>query len=365
MLPDPEKSARVRALLDHAGLAALVLRRPGNVAWAGEGGRTHIEITPEVGVASVVLTRAGATVVTAVNEVERLRAEEITGPSWGWEVVGWDADSAAATLAVAARDGAGGTVGSDGPLPGTRDVGADVEAARRALVPADVERYRALGADAAVALTAACAALEPVDTEHECAAKVARRLVRRGIDPIVLLVAGAQRLPAHRHPLPTSAPLGPLVMVVVCARRDGLVANLTRYVAFGAPSADVRERYGRLLQVEAAYLDALRPGTPVRDVLAAGRQAYAEHGFPADESRRHHQGGPCGFASRDHLATDACDEAVEAEQAFAWNPSAPEVKVEDTVLVRGGTRGIEVLTVDPAWPTLDVGGRARPDLWVR
>ena len=24
--------------------------------------------------------------------------------------------------------------------------------------------------------------------------------------------------------------------------------------------------------------------------------------------------------------------------------------------------GIEVLTVDPAWPTLDVGGRSRPDL---
>jgi len=363
MLPDPEKSARVRRLLDAAGLDSLVLRRPGNAAWASEGGRTHIEATPDAGVASLVLTWDTATVVTPSLEVERLRAEEIRGPQWRWEVVGWDADLAAETLRVARA--AGERIGSDGGLAGARDVADGVEAARRALVPADVERYRALGAEAALAMSEGCAALQPTDTEHEAAARVADRLVRRGIDPIVLLVAGGGRLPVHRHPLPTAAPVGELVMVVVCGRRSGLVANLTRYVAFGGVPDDVRERYARLLHVEAAYLDALRPGVAVREVLEAGRRAYAEHGFDADEWRRHHQGGPCGFASRDHTATDDCDEPVEAEQAFAWNPSAPVVKVEDTVLVHGDGTGPEVLTVDPAWPVVEVAGRARPDLWVR
>ena len=49
---------------------------------------------------------------------------------------------------------------------------------------------------------------------------------------------------------------------------------------------------------------------------------------------------------------------MQVDQAFAWNPTAPGAKVEDTVLVRAD--GIEVLTVDPRWPTTSVGGLDRP-----
>src|SRR5919202_875463 len=69
-----EKRRRVLELLDREGLDALVLRRPGNVAWYSGGGRTHIVATPEVGVADVVITRDGDEVVTAVNEASRLEA---------------------------------------------------------------------------------------------------------------------------------------------------------------------------------------------------------------------------------------------------------------------------------------------------
>ncbi|MGR0321235.1 hypothetical protein [Agromyces sp. ZXT2-3] len=49
---------------------------------------------------------------------------------------------------------------------------------------------------------------------------------------------------------------------------------------------------------------------------------------------------------------------VQPGQAFAWNPTAPGAKVEDTVLV--GPGGVEVLTVDPRWPAVRVAGRDRP-----
>ena len=49
---------------------------------------------------------------------------------------------------------------------------------------------------------------------------------------------------------------------------------------------------------------------------------------------------------------------MQVDQAFAWNPTAPGAKVEDTVLVRAD--GIEVLTVDPRWPTTRVAGLDRP-----
>jgi hypothetical protein len=54
---------------------------------------------------------------------------------------------------------------------------------------------------------------------------------------------------------------------------------------------------------------------------------------------------------------------VRVGQAFAWNPWAPGAKVEDTCLLT--TSGLDMLTVDPGWPTVTVGGRARPEVLVR
>jgi hypothetical protein len=54
---------------------------------------------------------------------------------------------------------------------------------------------------------------------------------------------------------------------------------------------------------------------------------------------------------------------IESNTALAWNPSLPGSKIEDTVVTSEG--GIEILTADPAWPTVSVAGRPRPDLLVR
>lgn len=336
---------RAVALLDANDLDALVLHRPGNVAWYSGGGRTHILATPDAGVAALVVTRDGVEVVTAVNEAPRLQAEELASLDATWRVLPWDTDLAAALPA-------GPRTGTDGPLRDAVDMTAQIEAARRALFPSEVERYRAVARTAAQALTAAAAIVRPEMSEHAAAALVSGALLSRGLDPVVLLVAGESRVRVHRHPLPTAAPVGRLVMLVACARGGGLIANLTRYVSFGVATPE----YDRLLAVERAFLDATVPGARVGDVLATGAAAYGKNGFAADEANRHHQGGPTGYETRDHLATERCDEPVEAMQAFAWNPSVPGLKVEDTVLAT--PTGIEVLTADPEWPAR----HGRPDV---
>ena len=346
-----EKRARVRALLDAQDLDALVLRQPGNVAWYSGGGRTHMLLTQEVGVAAVVITRDRDEVVTAVNEAARLESEELGGLEAEFRVLPWNADLAAALPR-------GSRVGADGGLDGARDVSAAVEAARRTLVRDEVTRYEGLGRDTAAALTLAARSLDPAQTEFAAAARVAAALVERGADPIVLLVAGEERLPRHRHPLPTGAPLGRLAMVVVCARRHGLIANATRFVAFGGLSPELRDAYERLLAVDAAFNAATVPGARVGDVFARGAAAYAEHGFDAHEWRLHHQGGPTGYAARDYVADADSAPSVEAGQAFAWNPSVPSLKSEDTIVATAD--GPRILTSDPEWPTADVGGLHRP-----
>lgn len=351
-----EKLRRTRALLD-TDVDAVVLRTPGSVAWLSGGGRTHIDSTAAAGVAAVVVRAEGVTVVTAVNEADRLAREELGGlGDAAWTVLPWEEDLTTALPA-------GSRVGTDLPYRDCRDLAGPLEAARRSLTVAEADRYRALGADAAVALTDACLQLSPDQTEHQAAVAVGAALLARGADPIVLLVAGGQRLPDHRHPLPTGAPLGDLVMVVACARRHGLVASLTRLVSFRPLAAEVSERYDRLLRVDTGYNAATRTGAVVGEVFLAGAGGYARAGFDPEEWHLHHQGGPTGYAAREWLATAASDSMVEERQPFAWNPSVAGLKCEDTVLAHAGPP--EVLTVDPRWPTTLVDGLARPLILVR
>jgi Xaa-Pro aminopeptidase len=346
-----QKRRRLHGVMDAEGLDAIVLRRPGNAAWYSGGGRTHILAVQEAGVAAIVVRRDGDEVVTGVNEAPRLEAEELAALGARFTVLPWNGDVDSALPG-------GERTGVDGSLPGRRDVSAAVEAARRALTEPELERFRALGRDAAEVMTDVCYAVEPSDTELDAAAILAGALVERGIDPVVLLVAGEQRVPAYRHPLPTTAPLGGLVMLVACARRAGLIASLTRFVAFGPVRPELADSHARLLSVDVAFNAATRPGARVGDVFGAGRSAYAEHGFDADEWRLHHQGGPTGYEPRDYVADDSSDALVEDAQAFAWNPSVRSLKSEDTIVARAD--GPEILTVDPRWPTSEVDGLARP-----
>ena len=347
------KAQRLRGLMDAQELDTVLLRSPGGAAWWSCGGATHIVATPEVGVATLVVTRDGdalrTTVVTAVIEAPRLRAEELAGIEAQWQVLPW-ATPVESVLPTGPR------VGTDVPLAGCRDVGAELARLRWSLLPPEVDRVRALGGEAASALTQACSTLAPSDTEWHAAAVADAALRERGIDPVVLLVAGGDRLPVHRHPLPTGGPLGGLAMLVACGRRAGLIVSLTRFV--GTPSAEGADAFERILRVDAAVNAATRPGRQVREVFADLQAAYVAQGFADDEWTRHHQGGPAGYAPRDFLGDPTRTEVVEPSQLFAWNPSAPGVKSEDTVLATDS--GPEVVTVDPAWPSREVDGLLRP-----
>lgn len=347
-----EKHRRVVEILDRRRLDALVLRTPANVAWYSGGGRTHVVATPDVGVADLILRRESVEIVTAINESERLIEEELGHLDATLRVVGWDDDRTAVLPA-------GGDVGSDSPLDMACDVAADLVSARAHLTDPERDRYRQLGRDAARAMTDALTAARPADTELELSARLAAALQTAGIDPVVLLVAGEERLRRHRHPLPTSANLLGCAMAVVCARRHGLIASLTRMVAF-EPNDARDDAYRRLLDVDVAFNTATVAGRRIGEVFTTGSETYGERGFRQDEWRYHHQGGPTGYAPRDDLATATSTGVVIAGQAFAWNPSAPGLKVEDTILAT--ERGPEILTVDDRWPTTDVAGLPRPGI---
>ena len=353
------KLGLIRAALAAHGLAGVRLRGVDWFAWATGGGSNVVILTTESGVAEILVTEEGAWVLTDSIEAERLRAEEVPA-----ELVVWSApwNAPAERQAFVDEQIAGARLASDRPKAAEVALPAELVAAKRRLLAAELERYRALGADAARAMTDVLARARPEWTERRLAGEGAAAPWARGIHPTLTLVAGERRLPIYRHATAGPEPLGARAMLVFCGRRHGLYANLTRFVYFRPPSDQERRLAEDVARVESAAWASSAPGATLGAVYAAIVDAYADLGHPRAELA-HHQGGTTGYLSRELVALPALEVTIDADTALAWNPSLPGAKIEDTVVTTA--RGLEILTVDPAWPTVTVDGRARPDLLVR
>jgi Xaa-Pro aminopeptidase len=339
------KRQRVLDILAAAGRDSLLLTTNTALAWYLDGSRVHISLAGDP-IAAVLVDRDGDHLVTFSNEAARIAAEELPG---GVELhsVPWHGQLHAA----AAMLSPGGN-----PLA-EAEVTAELRAARQQFLPGESARYARLCAETAAALTDVLSEARPETTEFGVASSLAARIVGMGAEPLVLLCSGAGRS-EFRHPLPTHSPIGRRAMAVVCARRNGLVANVTRWVRFDAGTPGELDAEARIAAVEADIFDATVPGARLDGVFAEIREAYGRHGFGAGQWTLHHQGGPAGYAGRDPRASPAADDAVVLNQTFTWNPSGPGVKIEDTVQLTES--GIAVLSVDPRWPAALVNGIQRP-----
>jgi antitoxin VapB len=346
-----EKQSRLAAFMDENNWSAVLLSRHENIAWA-TAGRVEARVGPgETAVCSLLLTRAGKRYYIAPeNEAPRLAAEEF--PGLGFEPIlypwtGGDVDELAHQLA-------GPEIGADIAEPGFYP--ARFTALRAPLLAPEIDRYRSLAAAVAASTTRVLKTLQPGITEDEMAARVAAELYAQHITPTVILMATDDRILRFKHAVPRGGVLKKYGMLNLCARRQGMVISITRFVHFGAMPADLAANFQRAAAVNAKLLHATRAGASSADLYAVAAQGYAAAGFP-DEISKHHQGGACGYQERDWVATPDSTERVAASQGFAWNPSLQGAKAEDTALLHNGA--IEILTATPELPVIEteVGGQ--------
>lgn len=353
----------VRDWLDVHDRLAVLFASQANFAWMTAGGHSHVSVGEAGGVASVLVTRDEAYLLTTNIELGRLLDEEagglpVTGVEWPWHESA-RADSVVAELCDASRSV------SDIGIHGLAPAPPDLTELRFTLLPPEVQRYRYLGRDAAAAVEAACRATSPGDSELEVAGRVANESLRRNILPLVDLVAADSRIARYRHPLPTVNRVNRAMLVALTGRRHGLHASLTRMVSFGPPDGELAARHAAVSRVDARVNLESRPGSSLADVLLCGLDQYASEGF-ADQWKLHHQGGLTGYAGREVFATPSARHRLRGNQVMAWNPSITSVKSEDTVLVTES--GLEVLTRTEDWPQqrveLPQGAMDRPSLGV-
>ncbi|MFC0250662.1 M24 family metallopeptidase [Massilia consociata] len=353
-----DKLAFLRAHLAAASAGAVRLRGTDWFAWITAGGSSAVLHTTDAGVAEVLVTPEEACILTDAIEAERLRAEEIPD-GFTFHAEPWTEPelreryvlNAAAGRSVLSDRPVAGTQYSEQPLPNT------LRQRRMVLGANERERYRALGREASEAMGEVLRRARPDWTEYQLAGAGAEALWRRGIHPALVLAAGERRLAAWRHPVPTNEPIGSRAMLVFCARRHGLYANLTRFVSFGPAPLDEQRA---LMEVEATGLAAVVPGKSLSAVYHALDAAY-RHADREGAIREHHQGGITGYRAREIVASPSTATQLEEGMAFAFNPSFAGLKIEDTFLL--GPDGLENLTFDPGWPAADVHGRKRP-LWL-
>ena len=135
-------------------------------------------------------------------------------------------------------------------------------------------------------------------------------------------------------------------------------ANLTRFVCFGnVETQHVASLHGHIREIEAVALNLCQSGTAMDAVYRALAQAYEQHGFP-NAIREHHQGGTTGYLAREIVANPSTTDTLAENMAVAWNPSLPGAKIEDTFVILNN--GLENLTFDPNFPSMEVEGRLRP-----
>ena len=354
------KLGAARRLMASRGWDWLLLQSPGSFAWLSGGGRSYIVAGDPRGVGLLLVSAQSLHLLSANIELPRLLDEELFGHDVAVHAVPWPEFFASPEPAVRELVGSA-TLASDLPFPGAIDGERAISELRSRLGSGDIARYRSLGADTAAAVEATAREIEPGQSEFEAAALLQEKLNRSGIVAPVLLVASDERIRAHRHPLPTAKPIRRYMMLVACALRDGLWCSITRLTHFGPIDADLQARAVACACVDAAYIDASRPGNRVSDAFAAGRAEYAAQGFTG-EWREHHQGGPAGYGSREFFAGAGVDMDILDGCSFAWNPSIAGVKSEDTVVVRSGLGGpeFEVLTATGEWPMLSPPGHKLP-----
>lgn len=342
-----EKLKRVEALLDRSHAGALLLSRHGNIAWITAGQvEARVALGLETAVCRLLLTRDGGRYYLAPNnEAARLADEEFAG--FGYEAVLYPWHESG-------NDRLRELVGNRGLLSDTAHPGAklvNLTELQTPLLPGELERFRRVARETAEATVEVLESLAAGVSEHEMAARTSAALLRRGIDPTVLLMGVDERIYLYKHAVPRDGVLKRYGMVNLCARRWGLVVSITRFIHFGTPPVELIAAFEAAAQIHAQMLHATRDGAVSSEIFAETERAYASVGA-AEEIERHHQGGACGYAERDWVITPRGTERVVAPQAFAYNPSLKGAKAEDTVVLANGR--IEILTETPALPKIEI-----------
>ncbi len=355
------KTERLVKMLNAEKLGGVLLNSQHNFAWLTGGRSNGINLSAETGACFLLVRRDGKKFVLANNiEMPRILSEEISPDEFEPVEFSWQEEKSNAGLIFEKAKSLLETnekIASDLSFHGEiKPLENLISRCRFELTEPEIGRFKSLGKDAGIAVGKLLNNIEQSETEFEIARKTRNELAKFNCDPVVTLIAADERIANFRHPIPTGNIWKKALLIVVCAKREGLIASLSRIVCIGEIPEDLRRKTEACTFVFARILSETKRGKTGAELYKIAADAYAEKGF-ADEINKHHQGGAAGYKTRDWVIHPKSIETVFPNQAFAFNPSITGTKTEETAILLNDE--IEIITATPDFPQIsfEIDGR--------
>lgn len=355
------KIQRLVAVMERRQLDAIYLKRQDNFAWLTCGGINYVGLG-EMGNCGLLVTRDGKRYAITNNiEAPRMRDEEhLEAMGFSIHAQTWyETAFENETLNQLVPSGA---IGRDHGA--SNNIADDVKLQRFSLTEGEIARYLEGGYLTARAIEETISSVRPGDTEHRTVGRLVDIIRSHGMDVVSAMCAADERISRYRHPVPTDKAIRERVQLGGNMRYKGLIICCTRLLNFVPVTESLRKQYLANVEIDCRLMAASRPGNTFVSALEAGRAAYESLGY-GEEFKKHHQGGPIGYAGRDYRVDFNTPGIIAENQAFCWNPSITGTKSEDTIIsTREGIIPVSRPVIAPRI-TLDIDGQTfiRPDIW--
>ncbi len=223
---------------------------------------------------------------------------------------------------------------------------------RAAKTEEEIGAMRAAQAIAERALEEVLGLIQPGMTEKQVMAELVYRTLRHGsegnsFDPIV--VSGPNTSLPHGVPGDRVIRRGDFVTMDFGCLKDGYCSDMTRTVAVGEASDEMRNVYDIVLKAQLAGIAVARAGIPGKEIDAAARKVITEagygpcfgHGFGHSLGLDIHEAPSANLRGEEPMPVGA----VCSAEPGIYLPGRFGVRIEDVMILREG--GCEVITKAP------------------
>ena len=194
--------------------------------------------------------------------------------------------------------------------------------------------------------------IKPGMTERQVAAELVYNMLKNGsegnsFDPIV--VSGPNTSLPHGVPGDRVIQRGDFVTMDFGCLKDGYCSDMTRTVAIGEASDEMRNVYDIVLQAQLAGIAVARAGIPGKEIDAAARKVITEagygpyfgHGFGHSLGLDIHESPSANLRGEEPMPVGA----VCSAEPGIYLPGRFGVRIEDVMILR--EKGCEVITKAP------------------
>ncbi len=329
---------QLREIYTNKKSTGIIITKYHNLCWLGINRPNVLSISEDV-VVNIIITDDNIYLVTNNIEIDRLITEEINKDI---------ADLF--TPLVFSWYGTRDTLPQEDRFITDIMAEDEIKPLRMIMSPYEMEQLDMLGMDLEDIVLNTLPLIKSDKTEREISSEIIKMCQEKAIDPGLALSASHSRSQIYRHPITTNALIGDGSMIALTCRRNGLYSCISRIILLNEPTEEILHKRDTVLAVDCTAMELSIAGNNVSHVLQGIKSAYDNTSYKS-QWEYHHQGGITGYRSREEKLTFNSDIVIGDGMVFAYNPTVPGYKTEDTFYIKDGKKIIT--TCSEKLPTIN------------